>query len=165
MLGGNQEACIMSSEVKCEDFDGLSDVGVVMGDGDASPLDGGVLGGIPSTSGGVDSVKGDSGGFDAASGTISKESERPVKEFDLSKFTSEGILTLILPCNDRRDLLVRCDPCRRIFVGMEGWMNHKMKKDDCRPVGAAVGEALANCAKHMRVVVLGMMTSKLQTFN
>ena len=40
-------------------------------------------------------------------------------------FTSEGVLTLILPSNDRTDLLVRCTPCQRIYVGMDGWMRHK----------------------------------------
>ena len=41
------------------------------------------------------------------------------------KLSSEGILTLILPSNDRTDLLVRCTPCQRIYVGMDGWMRHK----------------------------------------
>ena len=39
--------------------------------------------------------------------------------------TSEGVLTVILPTKDRSDLLVRCTPCQKIFVGMEGWKRHK----------------------------------------
>lgn len=32
------------------------------------------------------------------------------------------------------DLLLRCPPCQRIFVGMDGWMRHK-KRNECDPVG------------------------------
>jgi len=45
-----------------------------------------------------------------------------------SGLTSEGVLTLILPSNDRTDLLVRCTPCQRIFIGMDGWMKHRKVK-------------------------------------
>ena len=41
------------------------------------------------------------------------------------KFSSKGIFTLILPADDRTDLLVRCTPCQRLYIGIEGWMRHK----------------------------------------
>ena len=51
--------------------------------------------------------------------------ESESNEDSKGKLSSEGILTLILPSNDRTDLLVRCTPCQRIYVGMDGWMRHK----------------------------------------
>ena len=51
-----------------------------------------------------------------------------IPETDSHGLTSEGVLTLILPSNDRTDLLVRCTPCQRIFIGMDGWMKHRKVK-------------------------------------
>ena len=41
-------------------------------------------------------------------------------------FINEGVLTRILPSNYRRDVLVRCTECQRIFVGIDGWIRHKL---------------------------------------
>ena len=57
--------------------------------------------------------------------------ERPMEcddkmaESSEERYSSEGVLTVILPTKDRSDLLVRCTPCQKIFVGMEGWKRHK----------------------------------------
>ena len=40
-------------------------------------------------------------------------------------FSSEGILTLIFPSNDRTYLLVKCTECQKVFIGMDGWIRHK----------------------------------------
>ena len=60
--------------------------------------------------------------------SIIESDEMPINEEDKiskPKFSSKGIFTLILPANDRTDLLVRCTPCQRIYIGIEGWMRHK----------------------------------------
>lgn len=53
-------------------------------------------------------------------GIPAEGSEMPSKPL-----TSEGLFTLILPHNDRTDLLVRCLLCQRIFIGMEGFLKYK----------------------------------------
>merc|ERR1712223_84479 len=56
------------------------------------------------------------------------------------KFSSKGIFTLLLPAHDRTDLLVRCTPCQRIYIGIEGWMRHK-KAYECYPIGKSLYKA------------------------
>ena len=53
------------------------------------------------------------------------ESDDKIVDSSEEKFSSKGVLTVILPTKDRPDLLIRCTPCQKIFVGMEGWKRHK----------------------------------------
>merc|ERR1712226_769761 len=68
--------------------------------------------------------------------TTSESGEKTNNEKDKNtkpKFSSKGIFTLILPADDRTDLLVRCTPCQRLYIGIEGWMRHK-RAYECYPI-------------------------------